>query len=66
MTTKDADDIAEMLIPIISTVSHPVALRLNAAVAEDREARIRALQTSSSPTRKMRQSNGAAEQPEAS
>ena len=58
MTTKDADELAEMLIPVIASVSHPVALKLNAAVAEDREARIKALQTSSSPTRKMRNGNG--------
>jgi len=61
--TKEADELAELLIPTISSVSHAVALRLNAAVAEDREARIRALQTSSSPTRKMRNgsSNGASD-----
>lgn len=54
MDKNEADELAEMLIPVIASVSHPVALRLNAAVAEDREARIKALQTSSSPTRKMR------------
>jgi hypothetical protein len=62
--TKEADEFALGLIPIISSMSLPVRLRLNAAVTEDREACIRALQTSSSPTRKMRNGNG--EQPEAS
>jgi dsDNA-binding SOS-regulon protein len=63
---NEADDLAELLIPALASMSHNTRIRLGAAVAEDNERCVRELQLSRSPTRKMRNGNGAAEQPEAS
>lgn len=63
--TKEADELALKLMDVVEDVSHPVFLRLNTAVSESNTARIRALQNASSPTRKLRNGNGAADQHEA-
>lgn len=57
-TREDADELVELLAPILSKMSHDVAIRFCELVNVDNERRVAELQMSRSPTRKLRKTNG--------